>query len=281
MLPDFAKLALNTMKIIFNFAQPALSVIRVGRRRRGRACLKNGMELFVIIDIVFMLLLDLRDIVGRVARHKRYWRRVCFLRRRIQIFMSLLEHNAIFENVQVVKVVVSDRRCILYMELMVLEVIQLASCVHFQSRQRFRERDSRWLRARRGHGRGDQDVVAHQPCRGERVVAKIARGVQEDTPGRYSVGLEGHTTSKVPLTTGLEINLCTFVVKWIYAVLCLFKQVQMQGTLPQTGGVKPKNKNNFLLFWGRRHFEGVCVPTRASCASTSSTPLRRAPGDQN
>ena len=46
------------------------------------------------------------------------------------------------------------------------------------------------------------DVVANQPCRGERVVAKIARGVQEDTPGRYSVGLEGHTTCLVAFING-------------------------------------------------------------------------------
>ena len=108
MLSDFAELALNTMKIIFNFAQSALPVICLSSRTRGRACLKNGMESFVIIDIVVIPLLALRDSVGRVARHKRYGRWVTFFHHRIQIFMFLLEHTALFENVQVVKVVVSD-----------------------------------------------------------------------------------------------------------------------------------------------------------------------------
>lgn len=46
------------------------------------------------------------------------------------------------------------------------------------------------------------DLVAAQPCRGERLVAMIARGVQENARGEFSVGLEGHTTCMIAFITG-------------------------------------------------------------------------------
>ena len=113
MLPDYAELALNTVKIIFNFAQSALPVICPGSRRRGRACLEEGMESFIIIEVVVLRLLALRDSVGRVATHKRYWPHVFFSHRMIQIFMPMLELRATRKHVNVLRAVVSNWRCML------------------------------------------------------------------------------------------------------------------------------------------------------------------------